>query len=117
MKKWTWTEAFKNAQHGAKAGVPQYQTFVGYCYDTGRGVKRNVAKARYWYEQAAKRGEPDALFNLAVLSEVGLGGWPALSHHHRLGWGGWPALAHNAESGCPVLCGMLLAAKGGRTDS
>lgn len=73
MKKYTWKEAFADALEGAQAGKARSQNFVGYCYDIGRGVKRDLKKARQWYEKAAKQGQIDAIFNLAVVNDKGLG--------------------------------------------
>jgi TPR repeat protein len=69
MKTHTRKEAFEDAREGAKAGVPRYQNFVGYCYDMGRGVRRNLKMARYWYEKASRNGRLDAIFNLAVMND------------------------------------------------
>jgi TPR repeat protein len=73
MKTHTWKEAFEDALEAAKDGNPRYQTFVGYCYDNGRGVSRDLKKATYWYGKAAKSGAVDAIFNLAVMNAKGLG--------------------------------------------
>lgn len=48
MKTYTWKEAFDDAYEAAKAGEPRYQNFVGYCFDIGRGVKRDLKAARNW---------------------------------------------------------------------
>lgn len=73
MRTYTWKEAFEDAHEAAKAGKPRYQTFVGYCYDNGRGVQRDMKMARRWYEKAARNGQIDAIFNLAVVNDKGLG--------------------------------------------
>ena len=64
MKTYTWKEAFEDAHEAAKAGSPRSQNFVGYCYDIGRGVRRNMKMARYWYEKASRNGHLDAIFAL-----------------------------------------------------
>jgi TPR repeat protein len=51
----------------AKAGDVNCQLNVGYCYDTGRGVRRNVARAMYWYLRAHRRGDACATNNIGIL--------------------------------------------------
>ena len=43
------------------------------CYLEGRGVKKNVNTALYWYEQAAKNGCAEAQFNLGNCYFSGIG--------------------------------------------
>jgi TPR repeat protein len=75
MKKtWTWKEAFEDALESAQAGSAKSQTFVGYCFDYGRGIEQNRTAAIKWYSKAARQGFPDALFNLAVLREMRVSG-------------------------------------------
>lgn len=57
MKKYTWKEAFEDARRDAEAGNPGAQNFVGYCYDSGRGVQRDVKIAKHWYQKAARKGQ------------------------------------------------------------
>jgi uncharacterized protein len=73
MKRWTWREAFQDALEGADSGIPLYQTFVGYCYCNGKGIKKNFKQAKLWWERAAKKGEVHAIFNLALMNDLGLG--------------------------------------------
>ena len=37
---------------------------LGYCYETGDGVERNLAKTLKWYTKAAGQGHPDAIQKL-----------------------------------------------------
>lgn len=37
----------------------------GFAYEHGKGVKKNMRWALYWYKKAAKGGNADALNNLA----------------------------------------------------
>ncbi len=37
---------------------------VGICYDDGKGVAKDEAKAFEWYEKAAEKGHSDAMFYL-----------------------------------------------------
>lgn len=39
----------------------------------GQGVAQNHAQAIYWYQKAADLGNRDAMFNLALISHLGLG--------------------------------------------
>jgi uncharacterized protein len=73
MRTHTWKEAFEDALEGARAGVPRYQTFVGYCYDIGRGISQDVGLAAHWYKQAAQNGSTDGMYNLALMCEAGRG--------------------------------------------
>ncbi len=71
MKPYTWKEAFEDALEAAKRGKPEYQTFVGYCFDIGKGVKCDPKMAKYWYTKAARNGNSDAIFNLALSYDHG----------------------------------------------
>ena len=70
---YTWKEAFDDALGGAEDGLPPYRTFVGYCYDVGKGTKRDLKRAIYWYSKAAANGSTDAMFNLALCYGSGRG--------------------------------------------
>ena len=71
VKTYTWKEAFTQALGAAKTGNPGAQNFVGYCYDTGKGVRRDKKVARRWFGLAARNGNIHAIFNLAVLNDMG----------------------------------------------
>ena len=43
-------------------------------YYQGKGGEENFEKARYWFEEAAKQGMPEAQHNLAVMLYIGQGG-------------------------------------------
>jgi|WetSurMetagenome_2_1015567.scaffolds.fasta_scaffold287488_1 uncharacterized protein len=73
MKTFTWKEAFIDASKAAQDGIPIYQTFVGYCFCYGKGTKKDLEQSKYWYGRAAKSGELDAIFSLAVMNDQGLG--------------------------------------------
>ena len=51
-----WKKAFDDAHEAAKAGSPRSQNFVGYCYDIGKGVRKNPKLALYSIEKAARTG-------------------------------------------------------------
>src|SRR5277367_5897712 len=65
-QRFTWKEAFEDSYNAARAGSPRAQNFVGYCYDIGKGARRDKKMSRYWYEKAARKGNIDAIFNLAL---------------------------------------------------
>jgi TPR repeat protein len=44
----------------AEQGMPEAQMALAEIYRTGRGVPRDEAAARRWYEQAARRGHQGA---------------------------------------------------------
>ncbi|MGF1748029.1 hypothetical protein [Vibrio cionasavignyae] len=49
----------------------QYQ--LGLAYETGQGVKQDLAKASYWYQQASNNGHLNATYNYAQALEYGRG--------------------------------------------
>lgn len=57
----------------AHLGDVSAQNELGTRYATGKGEKQDYKKAAYWYEQAAKNGNAEAAYNLAVLHEKGKG--------------------------------------------
>ena len=65
--------AFRQFLAGAKSGDVSCQTSLGYFYDNGIGVARNLDKAFYWYAQSVENGgDPLGAHNLALLyREVG----------------------------------------------
>jgi TPR repeat protein len=66
-------KAFPYLLEAATLGDVHPQNLVGYCYDLGLGVKRDMSLALFWYRQAAKFHHKEALFNLAVSYEKGNG--------------------------------------------
>jgi len=68
LKTYTWKEAFENSLQAAQAGIPRAQNFVGYCYDVGKGVRRDMKMARYWFEKAARNGNTAAFFKTWLYS-------------------------------------------------
>jgi TPR repeat protein len=46
---------------------------LGYCYAEGKGVKRNLRKAKILFERAAEQGNPKAIRNLGLAYLQGLG--------------------------------------------
>ena len=51
----------------AEAGHDNAQKSLGLCYDIGDGVEQDKEKAKAWYAKAVKRGNADAMYNLANL--------------------------------------------------
>ena len=49
----------------ANEGVAYAQAVVGCSYWKGEGTERDLEKARYWFQRAAERGEPQAQWYLA----------------------------------------------------
>src|SRR5262249_60233427 len=57
----------------AIAGDPRAQSYLGYMYETGRGVPQNFNVAAYWYFRAANQGETTAQYKLGLLYDKGDG--------------------------------------------
>jgi TPR repeat protein len=62
-----WRSAFRLFLAAAKAGDLGSQLNLGYCYDTGKGVRQNVIKALYWYRRAYLRGYSSAATNIGTI--------------------------------------------------
>jgi tetratricopeptide (TPR) repeat protein len=58
-------------RQAAELNHPDGLRAFGWCYETGRGVSKNMKTAVYWYKKAADRGQTRALNDLAMLSERG----------------------------------------------
>ncbi len=58
----------------AKRGDFDAQFSVGAAYEYGRGVKRDLKQAFYWYKKAASNGHHRAQFKVGEFYEKGLGG-------------------------------------------
>jgi uncharacterized protein len=54
-------------RRAAEHGSPSGQLCLGYCFDTGRGVKQNKEEALKWYKKAFKNGEASAAINIAIV--------------------------------------------------
>ncbi|KAM7197157.1 hypothetical protein V8F20_006706 [Naviculisporaceae sp. PSN 640] len=61
--------AFKYAQDAANAGLATGQFAVGYYYEIGLHVQKDLAQARKWYEMAAGQGNQDAATRLECLRQ------------------------------------------------
>ena len=65
--------AAKSFRPPAKAGNPVAQTFMGFLYQTGRGVPQFRDASATWYQRAAEQGNPVAQYNLGLLYDKGHG--------------------------------------------
>jgi TPR repeat protein len=57
----------------AEAGDARAQYYLGFMYETGRGVPQDYVTAVYWYRRAANQGETTAQFRLGLLFDKGQG--------------------------------------------
>ena len=60
-------EALSWFRKAAVQGYTASQNSIGYCYETGRGVRMSIAEAIEWYEKAAAQGNQKAKEGLARL--------------------------------------------------
>mmetsp|Transcript_36843 Transcript_36843/g.49824 ORF Transcript_36843/g.49824 Transcript_36843/m.49824 type:complete len:89 (+) Transcript_36843:56-322(+) len=51
----------------------QAQALLGYCYDTGEGVKVDKVAAFKWYEHAAEQGETQSECKVSLMYLNGVG--------------------------------------------
>lgn len=68
-----YTEAYAHWLPRAERGEPLAQNYMGIHYYLGLGTRRDLKRAREWYEKAAIQGYPDAQFNLGLMYENGMG--------------------------------------------
>lgn len=66
-------KACKLFRRAAEKGYAKSQYRLGYCYQTGRGVKQDLVTANEWYLKAAKQGHVDAQYKLGHSYRVGRG--------------------------------------------
>src|ERR1017187_3925101 len=64
---------FQEYKAKAEQGNAEAQFNLGFCYDDGRGVAKNYAKAAKWYRKAAEQGHTQAQFNLGYCYVNGQG--------------------------------------------
>src|SRR5206468_5230520 len=57
----------------AEAGQPSAQAYLGFMYETGRGVPQNYTEAAMWYRRAAEQGDSLAQYSLGLLYDRGQG--------------------------------------------
>ncbi|PKO82963.1 MAG: sel1 repeat family protein [Betaproteobacteria bacterium HGW-Betaproteobacteria-11] len=66
-------EALRLLTAAANAGDHRAQTRLGWAYEAGRGVPRDLARAAAWFKQAAEAGNGEAMYALAVMYATGAG--------------------------------------------
>src|SRR5438105_2888305 len=57
----------------AERGEPTAQAYLGFMYETGRGVPQNYTDAAMWYRRAAEQGDSLAQYSLGLLYDHGQG--------------------------------------------
>jgi TPR repeat protein len=57
---------FEDTKVKAEQGDANAQSNLGFCYESGRGVEKNVAEAVKWYRKAAEQTNAYAQYNLGV---------------------------------------------------
>ena len=57
----------------AEQGDPAAQGYLGFMFETGRGVPRNYTEAAMWYRRAAEQGDSLAQYSLGLLYDKGQG--------------------------------------------
>jgi len=57
----------------AERGNPAAQTYLGFMFETGRGVPQNYTEAAMWYRRAAEQGDSLGQYSLGLLYDRGAG--------------------------------------------
>jgi hypothetical protein len=57
----------------AERGDPAAQAYLGFMFETGRGVPQNYTEAAMWYRRAAEQGDSLAQYSLGLLYDKGQG--------------------------------------------
>jgi hypothetical protein len=57
----------------AEQGDPIAQSYLGFMFQTGRGVPQNYTEAAMWYRRAAEQGDSLAQYSLGLLYDRGQG--------------------------------------------
>src|ERR1700694_1545769 len=57
----------------AEQGVAAAQSYLGFMFETGRGVPQNYTEAAMWYRRAAEQGDGRAQYSLGLLYDRGQG--------------------------------------------
>ena len=55
----------------AEQGVAAAQSYLGFMFETGRGVPQNYTEAAMWYRRAAEQGDSLAQYSLGLLYDQG----------------------------------------------
>lgn len=57
----------------AERGDPTAQAYLGFMFETGRGVPQNYSEAAMWYRRSAEQGNGTAQYSLGLLYDKGFG--------------------------------------------
>jgi TPR repeat protein len=57
----------------AERGDPAAQSYLGFMFETGRGVPQNYTEAAMWYRRSAEQGDSLAQYSLGMLYDKGQG--------------------------------------------
>ena len=57
----------------AERGDPVAQAYLGFMFETGRGVPQNFSEAAMWYRRSAEQGNGAAQYSLGLLYDKGFG--------------------------------------------
>ena len=57
----------------AERGNPSAQAYLGFMFETGRGVPQSYTEAAMWYRRAAEQGNGTAQYSLGLLYDKGFG--------------------------------------------
>jgi TPR repeat protein len=57
----------------AEQGVPAAQSYLGFMFETGRGVPQNYTESAMWYRRAAEQGDSLAQYSIGMLYDRGQG--------------------------------------------
>lgn len=57
----------------AERGDPKAQAYLGFMFETGRGVPQNYTEAAFWYRRSAEQGFSGAQYSLGLLYDRGQG--------------------------------------------
>ncbi len=57
----------------AEQGEPAAQSYLGFMFQTGRGLPQNYTEAAMWYRRAAEQGDSLAQYSLGLLYDRGQG--------------------------------------------
>jgi TPR repeat protein len=57
----------------AERGDPAAQSYLGFMFETGRGVPQNYTEAAMWYRRSAEQGDSLAQYSLGLLYDKGQG--------------------------------------------
>jgi hypothetical protein len=57
----------------AEQGIRPAQSYLGFMFETGRGVPQNYTEAAMWYRRAAEQGDSLAQYSLGLLYDRGQG--------------------------------------------